>query len=233
MDQKQGIMYKLRAIKIGWINEQMYHILLKRETNLTRFVQTIKVVIFIINVLASAAGQDVDYRWWTITTSIIVAFDAYINKIKDETAYGSKIELHRSMTDECIRFNEIIESKQHIEIIENMYSSLVERSSKLHIDPEVFDNWEGEFKRKGIKEMNAFEMTDGLSKELNNLSKDVNILSNDVNSNIPINSIPESLAYSPRTCNPLSTSTTIQTKNKKADFELQRMFNNLNNKQDE
>lgn len=216
MDNKQRL-YKLRAIKIGWINEQMYHLLLKKEYKLNLFVQSIKIIVFIINIAASAVGEDINYRWWTITTSIIVVFDVYINKIKNETAYGSKIELHRSMTDECIRFNELLESSTvSIENIETTYHSLIEKSSKLHIDPGIFDSWDQEFKKRGIRELNAFELTDKLTKEL-----------------MPITEEQKTGGYSPRMNNPTFTTIASQTKNKKADFELQQLFNNLNTKTDE
>lgn len=222
MDKKQKISYKLRAIKIGWLNEQMYHILLKRATTLNRFIQSIKIIVFIINVIASAVGENINYRWWTIPTSIIITFGIYMDKIKDEVAYGSKIELHRSMTDECIRFTDMVDSKQSdVSLIENMFASLIERSSKLHIDPEIFNGWEDEFKKRGIKEMNAFEMTDNLSKEL------------DIIIHRPTPKPNEQKSYSPRSYNPPVTSITTPTRNKKADFELQRMFNDLNIKPDE
>jgi hypothetical protein len=222
MDKKQKISYKLRAIKIGWLNEQMYHILLKRATTLNRFIQSIKIIVFIINVIASTVGENINYRWWTIPTSIIITFGIYMDKIKDEVAYGSKIELHRSMTDECIRFTDMVDSKQSdVSLIENMFASLIERSSKLHIDPEIFNGWEEEFKKRGIKEMNAFEMTDNLSKEL------------DIIIHRPAPKTNEQKSYSPRSYNPPVTSITTPTRNKKADFELQRMFNDLNIKPDE
>lgn len=221
MENTKQKLYKLRAIKIGWINEQMYHLLLKKEKNLNMFIQMIKVIIFIINIIASIAGGDINYRWWTITTSIIVAFDAYINRLKDETAYGSKIELHRSMTDECIRFTELLESSiLKSDIIENAYNLLIEKSSKLHIDPIIFDNWGEEFKKRGIKEMNAFDTTDKLTRELNETK-------------IHISDNIQEQHYSPRMNNPSTTVTAIQVKNKKADYELQQLFNNLNIKQEE
>ena len=219
MNAKQKILYKLRAVKIGWLNERMYQLLLRRESNLNRFIQSIKAVIFIINVIASAAGGEIDYRWWTITTSIIVAFDVYINKLRDEASYGSKIELHRSMTDECMRFTDLVDSKSDSAMIENMFLSLIERSSKLHIDPEVFDDWDEEFKKRGMKEVNAFEVTDNLSKELSVLIQKI----------VGVDEQKESAQYSPRANNPPLTSITrSNTINKKADFELQRVINDLN-----
>jgi hypothetical protein len=209
-------LYKLRAIKIGWINEQMYHLLLKKESHLNIFIQLIKVAVFIINIMASAVGEDINYRWWTITTSIIIAFDVYINKIKDEATYGSKIELHRSMTDECIRFTEILDNGKSLDIIESAYNSLIEKSSKLHIDATIFDSWEEEFKKRGIKELNAFDQTDQITKELQ--SEHVE------------NKLEQ---YSPRLNNPTCTVVTGRSENKKADFELQQLFNNLNIKVDE
>lgn len=211
MESNAKKLYKLRSIKIGWLNEQMYHLLLKKEYRLNMFIQMIKIMTFIINIIASAIGEDVNYRWWTITTSMIIAFDVYVNKLRDEAAYGSKIELHRSMTDECIRFNEILEtSPDKSDIIESSYTALIEKSSKLHIAPSIFDDWEEEFKKRGIKELNAFEITNTITKE-----------------------ITESKQYSPRQFNPTTTLTSIQIKNKKADFELQQLFNNLNTKADE
>jgi hypothetical protein len=211
--------YKIRAIKIGWLNEEMYHLLLRKENQLNRFMQGIKAIVFIINIIATAAGEDINYRWWTITTSIIIAFDAYINKIKDEALYGSKIELHRSMVDECIKFNDLLTSnKPNEDMIESAYNSLVEKASKLHIDPHLFSVWEGEFKKRGIKELNAFEITAELSKELVGDEKIIKRINSQ---------------YSPRVNNPPSTTTANQVKDKKAEFELQLLFSNLNNKPDE
>jgi hypothetical protein len=219
MDKRQKILHKLRSIKIGWLNEQMYHDLLKRDKMLSRFMQAIKVVIFVINVIATAAGENVNYRWWTITTSIIVTFEIYINKIKNDSEYGSKIELHRSMTDECLRFNDLLDSNANEVVIENTYNTIIDKSTKLHINPEIFNLWDEEFKKRGIKEYNAFEMADGLNKELLD-EKTISIP--------PIPKETDIIPYSPRTCNPIATTVTIPSKNKKADFELQRLFTNLN-----
>lgn len=230
MDNKQRL-YKLRSVKIGWINEQMYHLLLKKESKLNMFIHSIKIIVFIINIIASAVGEDVNYRWWTITTSMIIAFDVYINKMKDETAYGSKIELHRAMTDDCIRFNEILESSEFkSDSVEIAYQSLIEKSSKLHIDPVIFDNWDQEFKKRGIKELNAFDTYDQLIKEMHIIP----IESNPVEAKVPAETkltkqlTNIQLNYSPRLNNPSATSITSQTKNSKAAFELTRMFDNFN-----
>jgi len=115
--------------------------------------------------------------------------------------------------------------------------AIIERSSKLHIDPEAFEGWEDEFKKRNMKEMNAFELTDYLSKEL-----DIIIHRNDSvqrTETVPrVDSMQRTdtvqctdtahLAYSPRACNPPITTTAVQLRNKKADFELQRMFNDFN-----
>jgi len=208
-DEKVKILYKLRIIKIGWLNEQMYHKLLKKERIVNIMVHIIQAIVFIINVIATAIGEDINYRWWTITTAIIATFASYINKMKDDTAYGSKIELHRLMTDECMKFTDSIDVNQHE--ISKIYDSLLEKSSKLHIDPEIYDFWEIEFKKRGIKDINAFDLSNELSKEL----EQINVI------------------ISPREHNPNITTTAIQAKNKKADFELQRLFQNLNAKEDQ
>jgi hypothetical protein len=193
--------------------------LLKKEKTLNIIHILIKAIVFIINVIASAIGGNINYRWWTITTTIIITFDVYINKLKDDAAYGSKIELHRSMTDECVRFNEMFDSADFA--VESSYKSLIEKSSKLHIDPKCFDLWEEEFKKRNIKEVNAFDVSGGLNKELDVI----------INQTVIVNNPPDT--YSPRTNNPPITNTTTQLKNKKADFELQALFNNLNTKDED
>lgn len=257
--------YKLRSIKIGWLNEQMYHLLLKKEKKLSTFIQLIKIVVFIINIVASTIGNVINYRWWTISASIIIAFDIYINKIREEAAYGSKIELHRSMTDECFKFNDLLESTSvTMETIENSYNTIIEKSSKLHIDPSIFAGWDDEFRKRGIKELNAFDLTEKISKEIRNdnpppakieesehkvmppnsydthdsynrpASADKSVqfaLENPIDKSAQI-AVGIQAEYSPRLNNPSSTSTTSKTKNKKADFELQQLFNNLNIKAD-
>lgn len=211
MDQKTGdkvrILYKLRIVKIGWLNEQMYHKLLKKESIVNNMVHIIQAVVFIINAIGTAIGTDVDYRWWTITTAIIAVFASYINKMKDDTAYGSKIELHRSMTDDCMKFTDNFEFFESKDKIEKEYESLLEKSSKLHIDPNIYDSWDIEFKKRGLKELNAFDITNELSKSLDQVS--------------------------PREHNPVITITASQVKNNKAAVELQRVLQNLNIKNDE
>ena len=245
--------YKLRSIKIGWLNEQMYHLLLRKEKKLSIFIHLIKIVVFVINIVASTIGSVINYKLLTISASIITAFDIYINKIKEEAAYGSKIELHRSMTDECFRFNDLLETTSvTIETVENAYSTIIEKSSKLHIDPTIFAGWEEEFRKRGIKEINAFDMTDKISKEIQDehpppskVEESDQKMANYAyeNADKSARQVPVPMAgavqqvqihaeYSPRLNNPSSTATTNKTKNKKADFELQQLFNNLNTKAD-
>lgn len=207
-NDKVKIVYKLRIVKIGWINEQMYHKLLKKESIVNRMVHVIQAVVFIINAIGTALGNDVDYRWWTITTAIIAVFASYINKMKDDTAYGSKIELHRSMTDDCMRFADNFEFLESKDKMEKEYESLLEKSSKLHIDHDIYDAWDAEFKARGLKELNAFDITNDLTKSLDQIA-------------------------SPREHNPVVTSVTSQTKNNKAAVELQRVLQNLNIKGDD
>jgi hypothetical protein len=204
MNAKLKILYKLRVVKIGWLNEQMYHKLLKKERIVNIMVHVIQGIVFLLNGIASAIGSEVDYRWWTITTALIAVFAGYINKMKDDTAYGSKIELHRSMTDECMKFTDILDISNTI--ADKTYESLLERSSKLHIDPDIYDAWDVEFKARGIKESNAFDIASDLTTQLDQIN----------------------VIVSPREINPLITTTAAQAKNKKADFELQRLFQNLN-----
>jgi len=205
---KISIVYKLRVVKIGWLNEQMYHKLLKKEKIVNTCVHVIQAIVFIINTIGTVLGSDIDYRWWTITTAIIAIFASYINKLKDETAYGSKIELHRSMTDECMKFTDSISI---IKDLEKEYNTLLEKSTKLHIDPNVYDAWDIEFKKRGLKELDAFDMTKDLTKELDHIS----------------------ITVLPHECNPTHTTIASQVKNNKADVELQRVLQNLNIKQDE
>jgi hypothetical protein len=204
LDEKLKILYKLRVVKIGWLNEQMYHKLLKKERIVNIMVHVIQGIVFLLNGIASAIGSEVDYRWWTITTALIAVFAGYINKMKDDTAYGSKIELHRSMTDECMKFTDILDTSNTI--ADKTFESLLERSSKLHIDPDIYDAWDVEFKARGIKESNAFDIASDLTTQLDQIN----------------------VIVSPREINPLITTTASQAKNKKADFELQRLFQNLN-----
>jgi len=215
MDQKSGnkvkILYKLRIVKIGWLNEQMYHKLLKKETIVNKMVHAIQSIVIITNIIGTALGSDIDYRWWTISTAIIAGFAIYINKMKDDTAYGSKIELHRSMTDDCMKFTDILENPELITSIEKEYESLFEKSSKLHIDPDIYDAWDAEFKARGLKELNAFDITDGLTKTLDQID----------------------IITSPRENNPPTTAITSQVKNNKAAVELQRVLQNLNIKMDD
>lgn len=204
-DKKLKVLYKLRIIKIGWLNEQMYHKLLKKEKWVNVVIYIIQAIVFGINVIATAIGDDINYRWWTITTAVIAAFASYINKMKDDTAYGSKIELHKSMTDECMKFTDkadIITTD-----LDSIYNQLLEKSSKLHIEPDVYEAWELEFKNRGIKDINAFDLSNELSKELTTIT------------------------VTPRDINPTATSTALQTKNNKANFELQMLFTNLNEKE--
>lgn len=190
-NDKRVILYKLRIVKIGWLNEQMYHKLLKKEKIVNICVHVIQAIVFVINAIGTALGNEVDYRWWTITTAISAVFASYINKLKDDMAYGSKIELHRLMTDECLKFSDIGDDKQ--------YETILEKSSKLHIDPDIYDAWDIEFKKRGLKEFNAFDISDELYHQM-----------------------------SPREKNPEITIITAQSKNRKAEFELQRLFQNLN-----
>ena len=127
-DEKLKILYKLRIVKIGWLNEQMYHKLLKKERIVNIMVHVIQGIVFLLNGIASAIGSEVDYRWWTITTALIAVFAGYINKMKDDTAYGSKIELHRSMADECMKFTDILDTSNTI--TDKTFESLLERSSR-------------------------------------------------------------------------------------------------------
>lgn len=215
MEQKTAtkikILYKLRVVKIGWLNEQMYHKLLKKEKIVNICVHTIQAVVFIINAVGTALGNEVDYRWWTITTAIIAVFASYINKLKDDTAYGSKIELHRSMTDECLKFTDNFELLESKDKTEKEYNILQEKSSKLHIDPVIYDAWDVEFKKRGLRELDAFDLTNDLSKELEQIT----------------------VLVSPRENNPTYTTITSHVKNNKADVELQRVLQNLNIKTDE
>lgn len=202
MPAKVKVTYKLRIVKIGWLNEQMYHNLLKQEKIVNICVHAIQAIVFSINAIGTILGNEVDVRWWTVTTAIIVVFASYINKLKDDTAYGSKIELHRSMTDECLKFTDLLDSTENIE---KEYDKLLEKSTKLHIDPIIYDAWDVEFQKRGFKELNAFDITNGLMKELDEIS----------------------ILVSPRKNNPAQTTTTAQIKNNKADIELQRVLQNL------